>query len=153
MSTTSLRIRVEDNEDLIAARKAAEATGVSLQEVPAEPAGDLDEHVAPIVAVLIGAAVVAGAQMVMDWWERRKGGLVIDMRPDVPDMFYRDRDVPYHFIVTRPADGGKVTMDFRDSPAAAQKWIETLIEAAFKTVGQTADAGKALLDAAKVVVA
>ena len=40
------------------------------------------EVIEPVSAILIGAGVVAGANFVLDWWDRRKGGLVINLRPD-----------------------------------------------------------------------
>ncbi|MDQ1059746.1 DNA-directed RNA polymerase subunit L [Arthrobacter globiformis] len=146
-----MRIKVEDDEDLDAARKAAEATGVSLTEVTAEPTDEFEEQVAPIIAVLIGAGVVAGVKMVLQWWDRRKGGLVIDLRPDVPDIFYRDKDVPYGWVATIPTKGGKVTVDVKDDPDAAETWINKVIEAVFKTVDQVTKAAESVLGASKIV--
>src|SRR5687767_306521 len=108
MSNVELRIKIEDNEDLVAAREAATSQGIALREIPAEPSGELEEQIEPITAVLIGTGVVVGVKMVMDWWERRKGGLVIDLRPDAKDLFYRDEALSYGYVVTLPAGGGEV---------------------------------------------
>ena len=69
----------------------------------------------------------------MDWWERRKGGLVIDLRPDAKDLFYRDDALDYEQVVTLPADGGKVTVEVKDNPDAATTWINKVIEGGFKS--------------------
>ena len=140
MSDRKITISIDDDEDLVAARSAAEHQGVSYQEVTGEPSGDLEELVEPVTAVLIGAGVVAGVKMVMDWWERRKGGLVIDLRPDAKELIRRDRNLSYGFVVTFPPEGGKVTVDVKDVPDAAEKWVAEVINGAFKSVKDVADA-------------
>jgi hypothetical protein len=116
----------------------------------APPSGGLEQQIEPVTAVLIGAGVVAGVKMVMDWWDRRKGGLVVDLRTDAPDMFYRDKDISYGYVVTRPAEGGTVTVDVKDKPDAAEKWVSEVIAGAYKTVTQVAEAAKASVGAERV---
>ena len=95
-----------------------------------------------MTAVLIGAGVVAGIKLLMDWWGRRKGGLVIDLRPDAKDLFYRDDALDYEYVVTLPADGGKVTVEVKDNPDAATTWINKVIEGGFEELHGSRDGGE-----------
>lgn len=153
MDTVRLRLRVEDDDDLAAAYAASSSTDVAVREVTAEPSGGLEQQIEPVTAVLIGAGVVATAKMIMDWWDRRRGGLVIDLRPDQADMFYRDPDVAYGYVVTIPAEGGTVTVDVKDLPDAAEKWIGDVVSSAFSSAAEAAAAAHAALGAERVQVA
>ena len=150
MAAAAISIRIDDDEDLAAAREAAERQGVALEEVTGPPSGGLDSQVDPVTAVLIGAGVVAGIKLLMDWWGRRKGGLVIDLRPDAKDLFYRDDALDYEYVVTLPADGGKVTVEVKDNPDAATTWINKVIEGGFKSFTDLATEAKKAVGADKV---
>ncbi|HOC13957.1 MAG TPA: hypothetical protein PLL50_09485 [Propionicimonas sp.] len=152
MAVDRISIKIEDNDDLTAAYAAASATGVPVQAVTPPPSGDLEAQIEPVTAVLIGAGVVAAVKLILDWWERRKGGLVIDLRKDATDMFYRDKDLTYGFVATIPEKGGKVTVDVKDLPDAATTWINLVITSAFKTVQDAAKAAKAAVGDSKVSV-
>ena len=150
MAEQGIRIRIDDDEDLAVAREAAERQGVGLVEVTGPPSGGLDSQVDPVTAVLIGAGVVAGIKLLMDWWGRRKGGLVIDLRSDAKDLFYRDDALDYEYVVTLPADGGKVTVEVKDNPDAATTWINKVIEGGFKSFTDLATEAKKAVGADKV---
>lgn len=151
-STERLRLRVDDDDDLAAAYAASEGTDVEVREVTAEPSGGLEQQIEPVTAVLIGAGVVAATKMLMDWWDRRRGGLVIDLRPDEPDMFYRDPDIAYGYVVTIPAEGGTVTVDVKNLPDAAEKWVSDVVTSAFTTASEAAAAARAAVGAERVEV-
>lgn len=150
MAETEIRIHIADEEDLIAARKAAAAQGVAIEERTGPPSGDLDPQIEPVTTVLIAAGVIAGVKMLMDWWQRRRGGLVIDLRSDAKDTFYRDAALDYEQIVTYHADGKKVTVDVQDNPDAATEWINKVIESGFKTFTDLVEAAKKTVGADKV---
>lgn len=63
--------------------------------------GDRGEPVT--IAILVGSALAIGA--LMHEFERRKGGQVIDLRPDAPKPAYRDKDLQYGLVMIRSADG------------------------------------------------
>lgn len=143
MSDIQIRLRIEDDDDLAVAEALAEADGIELQQAPAPPGGEIDEQIAPIAAVLIGAGVLAAATFITDWWERRKesrrGGLVIDQRPSAKDDIYRDEDLTYGWVVVYPKDGGEVKVDVKDAPkAAVERWVSEVISGAYKTVNDLA---------------
>jgi hypothetical protein len=99
----------------------------------------------PVTAILISGGVLALGKFALDWWDRLRGGLVIDLRPGAEDNLYRDRDVPVGFVVTFLADG-KVTIDTKDLPKdAAERLLGQIISGAFGTVkaaaGAATDAG------------
>jgi hypothetical protein len=145
-----VRIRIEDDADLDAAHEAASATGVDIQEAPGEPHG-LEEQIAPIAAVLIGAGVAAAAKFVMTWWEKRKGGLVIDLRKDAKDQIYRDKDVPWGFIVVFAVDGGSVKVETKDEPKdAIERLIGDVISGAFDSATAIAKAAQGAVGDDKV---
>ena len=151
--SAALRIRIDDNEDLEAARAAADLHAVELREMTPPPSDELEEHIEAVTAVLIGAGVVAGVKFVMDWWDRRQGGLVIDLRPEALDMFYRDRDLTFGYVVTIPVEGGQVTVDVRKIPDAAETWVTEVVKLGFKTVSDAAQAADTIVGAARVQVA
>lgn len=153
MTQVQLRLRVEEAADLEVAQSFAdeqpdfqvEATG----EAPAGGGGY--EMIEPVSAVLIAAGVAVVAKFVMEWWDKRRGGLVVDMRPDAKDQIYRDKDVPYGFALIFPADGGQVKIETHDMPKdAMQQLIEAVISGAFKTVTELAKAAREALPKASV---
>ncbi|HNV10976.1 MAG TPA: hypothetical protein PKN27_06565 [Propionibacteriaceae bacterium] len=151
MSELQVRIRLDDDESLAAALEVAEANGASAETVAVEGGGGLEAQFAPVAAVLIGAAVVTTVKVVMEWWEKVRGGLVIDQREGVADTIHRDRDVPYGFVVIFPPDGGTVKVEVKDAPKdALNYWISEVISGAFKTVSDLAKAAKDLAGDGKV---
>src|SRR5687767_10890052 len=102
MAETRLRLRIDDNADLEAAKAAQADAGAPVFEVVGGDSDDFEPQIEPVSAILIGTAIAAAAKFVIDWWERRKGGLVIDLRLDASDDLYRDPDVPYGYIVVFP---------------------------------------------------
>lgn len=147
----NLRVRIEEDADLAAAQDAAAGVGVELTEAQAPPGDGLEPEIAPIVAVLVGAGALAGAKFILDWWERRRGGLVIDLRADAADQIYRDKDVPWGYVVHFPADGGEVKVETKDAPKdAVERWISEVISGAFKSATDVAKAAAEALGDDKV---
>jgi hypothetical protein len=141
MEELEIRVGVEDNDDLSAAEDAAAAIGVEITFVQAPPGPDIEPQIAPIVAVAIGAGALAGAKFIVDWWERRKGGLIIDLRPTALDTFRRDRNVPWGYVITFPVQGGEVKVETKDAPKdAVERWISEVIAGAFKSAADVANA-------------
>jgi hypothetical protein len=121
-----LRLRLDDDASLAAALEVAqEVPEASAEIVNAESEGPA-EQIEPVTAILIGAAVLAAAKFIQNWWERARGGLVIDLRATATEQIYRTKKVPYGYVVTLPAAGGTVTIDVKDEPKDS---IERLISA------------------------
>jgi hypothetical protein len=137
----ALRLRIEDEDDLSAAHDSASSVGIQIREAQAPPGPGLEPEIAPIVGVLIGAGALAGAKFILDWWEKRRGGLVIDLRPSATDNIFRDRDVPWGYVVLFPADGGEVKVETKDAPKdTVERWISEVISGTFKSATDLAKA-------------
>lgn len=147
-----LRLRTLDTDDLDAAYGLADdRPEVDLQASSGEPGGGIEGQVAPITAVLIGAGVVAAAKFVLDWWDKRRGGLVIDLRADAGDQIYRNPDLPYGVVVVFAAAGGQVKVQTHDMPRdGMQQLLEAVVGGAFKTVGDLAKLARDQLPKAEV---
>jgi hypothetical protein len=136
MPKMQIRIRIEEAADLEVVQSFAnEQPDLQVEATTGAPSGGIESQIEPVTAVLIAAGAAAVAKFVMDWWEKRRGGLVVDMRPDAKDQIYRDRDVPYGFVLVFPADGGQVKIETRDTPKdATQQLLEAVISGAYNTV-------------------
>ena len=150
--TVEIRIRIDDDDDLTAAHETATSTpGVDIQEAQAPTGDGFEEQIAPIAAVLIGAGVLAAAKFIVDWWEKRKGGLVIDQRPGAADMISRDKDVPWGYVVLFAAEGGEVKVETKDAPKdAVERWISEVISGTLKSVTDIATAAAKSIGGDKV---
>ncbi|KQP49565.1 hypothetical protein [Pseudorhodoferax sp. Leaf274] len=147
-----LRLRTVDTADLDAAYGLAdERPEVDLEASAGEPGGGIEGQVEPITAVLVGAGVVAAAKFVLDWWDKRRGGLVIDQRPAARDQLYRDADVPYGVVVVFAAKGGQVKVQTHDMPKdGMQQLLEAVVSGAYKSVADLAKLAKDTLPQAQV---
>lgn len=122
MAEAWLRVRVDDVDDMDAARDVAEGMpDLDLKTASKAPSGAFEAQVEPVTAVLVGAAVATSVKFLLDWWDRRRGGLVIDQRPGSADDVHRDADVPYGYLVIYPPDGGTVNVETRDMPKDAME--------------------------------
>jgi hypothetical protein len=141
MTNVHIRLRVAEEADLeVAQRLAIEQPDLQVEATAGTPTGDVEGLIAPITAVLIGAAATAAAKFVTDWWEKRRGGLVVDMRPGAKDEIYRNGDVLYGYVLIFPADGGQVKIETRDTPKdAIQQLLEAVISGAYTTVRDLAN--------------
>jgi hypothetical protein len=145
VETTILRVRVDSEEDYVAAAESADATQGATLEAVTQP-GEVEEALAPIVAVLIGVGVLAAGKFTLDWMDRVRGGVVIDRRPTARDLIYRDRDLPYGWVVVLPPDTGKVEIEVKDAP---RDMVERLVS---DVIGGSLDTATTVVDAAKAVV-
>lgn len=152
MTNVKIQIRMEEAADLEAAQRfASNQPELHVEATAGAPTGGIEGLMGPVTAVLIAAGAAAVAKFVMDWWETRRGGLVIDMRPDAKDQIYRNRDVPFGFILIFPADGGQVKIESHDMPKdAAQQLLEAVISGAYKTVIDLAKAAREALPKASI---
>jgi hypothetical protein len=155
MSDVEVRIRIDDDEDLAAAQDLVDQyPNLEMQASSGTPAPGVEGQIEPISAILIGAGVTLVVKFVTDWWEKRRGGLVIDEREGAEDEIYRDRDIPYGYIVIYPPDGGSVKLETKNMPKdAMQQLLESLITGAFKSVSDVASAAREKLSTDKVEVA
>ncbi len=134
MTETRFRLRIDDDADFQAAQSAQQDAGEPTFEVVGGDSDEFAPQIEPVSAILIGTAVAAAAKFVVDWWERRKGGLVIDQRANATDDLYRDPDVPYGYIVVFPVDGGSVKIETRDAPKdSIQQLLESVLGGTAKT--------------------
>lgn len=154
MSETQIRIRIEDQEDLDAAYELADQyPQLSLRERTRTPAAGVESLVEPVTAVLIAAGVTLVAKYISDWWDKRRGGLVLDQREDAEDQIYRDKDLPFGYIVIYPADGGEVKLETKDSPKdSIHQLLESVIGGVFKSVTDIAKAASEAVGKEKVEV-
>ena len=155
MTNVKIQIRMEEAADLEAAQRfAGKQPEIQLEATAGAPRGGIEGLMEPVTAVLIAAGAAAVAKFVMDWWETRRGGLVIDMRLNAKDQIYRNRDVPYGFILIFPADGGQVKIETHDMPKdATQQLLEAVISGAYKTVTDLANAAREALPKASIEAA
>lgn len=146
MPELELRIRLDDDDDLRAARDTAKAQSeVDFREIvpPLKP-----EVIEPVSATIVG---ILAAKFVIDWWDRRKGGLVIDLRPDVEDEIYRDPDLPFGYVIIFAPEGGKVTVEVKDAPKDAwERLLKDVIGGAFDSVSAVAEAAGKVVGTDKV---
>jgi hypothetical protein len=154
MTDIQLRLRIEESDDLDAAQAVADAGADVEMTAEFPPSGEeVTAQVEPVTAVLLAAGVAAVAKFVLDWWERRKGGLVIDQREGAEDEIRRDRGVPFGYVLVFPADGGNVKIETVDLPKdAIHQLLETVIGGAFTTVADLAEAATKAAGADKVTV-
>lgn len=144
----TVRIRVEDEEDLEIVRSAASKSGIQLKEPTRVSV------VEPITFVLAVGGVIALGTFVLDMWERlrqkRKGAVVVDLREGAKDQLYRDSDLPYGYVVTFLADG-KVTIEIKDSPKDhSAQLVGEIVSGAYKTVKDLAEAAAKVVGGDKV---
>lgn len=151
MEVEAIRVRADDADDLAQARASAQVAAVEYRDLrPPPPTGDFQRRVEPVSAILIGGAVVAVGKFVVDWWERRKGGLVIDLRPGSQDDLHRDTEVPFGYVVTFIADG-KVSVDTKDMPKdAMERLLGEIVSGAFASAKAVAEAAGRAAGAGKV---
>ena len=147
-----LRVRIDDEDDLAAAHAAAEdaETEVSIEE-GSDDSGGLSPDIEPITCVLVGGAVMMTAKFLTDWWEKRRGGLVIDLRPEAKDQVARDKDVPWGLILVFPAQGGEVKIETKEQPKdATERLLGQIVSGAYDTVGTLAEIAAKTVGADKV---
>ena len=150
-----LRIRVAGDEDLEAAESiAGESTNLRMRASMGAPSEGFEGQVEPVTLILIAAGVTAVVKFVMDWWDRRRGGLVIDQRPGRADDIYRDPDVSFGFVLVFPPDGGTVKLETRDAPKdAMERLLGMVISGGMNTFADVTKAATEALGGAKVQAA
>lgn len=155
MASVQIRARVEEAADLEAAMSLAnEQPDIQIEATAGSPKGGIEAQMEPVTAVLIAAGAAAVAKFVMDWWEKRQGGLVVDMRPEAKDQIYRDQNLPYGFVVIFPPEGGQVKIETHDMPKdATQQLLEAVISGSYKTVLELAQAARDALPNASILEA
>jgi hypothetical protein len=107
------------SEELPAAREAAAEHRVETREMPATGM----DPVSAVALLLIGSAL--GVSMVQRAIDARRGGQVIDLRPDAGRSFYRDRNVVYGLVVVIGADGS-VTVEVKEPDGNFREIIDAV---------------------------
>lgn len=153
-ATVHLRLRTVDTDDLDAAYGlAADRPEIDLEASAGEPGGGIEGQVEPIGAVLIGAGVAAACRFVLDWWDKRRGGLVIDQRPSARDQLYRDADAPHGVVVVFAAAGGQVKLQTHGQPRdGVQQLLEAVVGGADESVADLAKLARDTLPQAEIEV-
>lgn len=121
-------MRFGDPED----RQAAVEVFQSAPDVTIETdrRGLQPQAVDPVSAVLIAAGVLATAKFVADWWERRRGGLIIVLNRDSGPDISRHNSLPYGYVLITSPDGA-TELTVRDAPKdATERLLAQVIESA-----------------------
>ena len=149
MERTTLRVKLFDDVERRQVYESVNASNAEMTEQRARSAdgGPEPEVIEPVTAMLIAGGVVAVAKFVSDWIERRRGGLVLDLRPGTEHEIRRDPEVPFGFIVVIQSDGA-VKIDVKDAPKdAMERLLSQIIDKTFSTAAAIAKAaGKELGD-------
>ena len=125
----------EEYDELQALTDQDESLSMSIEE-ELEP--QLIDGVTP---VLIAGAVLAVTKVIMDWFDKRRGGTIID-RAVEPMLIQRSRGVPWGMVVIIASDG-KVTVEVKDAPTdALERWVKEFLKL-------PSDAGAAVINALK----
>jgi hypothetical protein len=155
MTQISLRVKMDDEDDLAAAREAAaNAPEIIYQEQIESPREDDEDALSPLVepvsCILIAGGVIAAVSYIRDWLDKRKGGLVVDQRPGAEYPIARTRNLPWGYVLVYPPDGGEVKIDTKDAPK--DEWERLLTSIISIAEPGAATAGKAVkaLGAGKV---
>jgi hypothetical protein len=109
---------------------------------------DEPEGIAPllIVAVIGGAAFVGGTiDYIID---RRRGGMVIDLREGAPRREYRSKEVRYGLVVIYAADG-TVKVEVHEPKGFFGQVVDSVLDA---LKGIVTDSANAIADAAQRAV-
>lgn len=151
MEAVNLRIRIEDEADYDAAAEVVEGAQGATLEVVTQGGAEAEVAIAPVIAVLVGVGILGAGKFILDLIDRMRGGVVIDQRPDAVDDIYRDKALPFGWVVVRPSDGGKVEIEVKDAPKdMVERLLADLVGGVLKTASSVADAAKAVVGAAKV---
>jgi hypothetical protein len=106
-------------EDLPAVRETAADHQVEVRELPATGM----DPVSAVALVLIGSALAVS--MVERAIDARRGGQVIDLRPDASKHFYRTRGVVYGLVVVIGSDG-TVTVEVKEPDGNFREVIDAV---------------------------
>jgi hypothetical protein len=128
------RIELLDEEELNDAIQSASSVGVDLRVEP-KP-----EVIEPISWILIGGAAIAAGKFLFDLFDKLKGGVLIDLRPNASKLVCRDKDIPFGWATVIAADGS-VKIEIHDAPKdAAERLLSEIVDGAFSTAKQVASA-------------
>jgi hypothetical protein len=127
-------------DDLVAIGQSAAKHGVIQEAVDESTAEQLEIGI--LAAVLLIGVGLAVSRVIVDLWERWRGGLEIDLTKQ-PTKISRNHEIPMGYIVTLMANG-KVQIEVKDEPKDS---IERLTEAILKLpVAATVDTAKEVID-------
>lgn len=117
-----------DVADLASVEELAAIEGVTIERVVTR---GLDP-ITGTTLLLIGTTAAVGAVVYM--LERRKGGQVIDLRPGVTDLLYRDKSLMYGLVVIITADGS-VSVEVKEPKGLLGQVVSELISATAEIAG------------------
>ncbi len=89
------------------------------------PSDELESQVEPITCMMIGGGALITAKFLTDWWDRRRGGLIIERAEDGTFQVRRSGEVPYGYVIVLPQGGGEVEIHVKDSPRDATERLLT----------------------------
>jgi len=138
-----LRLVIEDDEDL----EAATLLAWDIHDLTVEATGQADDgrfhtQFEPITTLAVLGTVTIAAKFVLDWWEKRKGGLVLDQRPEKIEI-HRDKALPWGYVVIYAKDGNSVQVDTKDMPKdSLQQFLDSIIGGLVKSASDIAEVAK-----------
>lgn len=106
------------------------------------------ENLEPFTTMILVGTIFTLAGVVLKWINGRgRGGLVVDLRPDVPDPIYRDKDMDFgQVIIICPTTDGKdikVSVETydpdNDFTKVGKAILEKLAEGATKSIESITD--------------
>jgi hypothetical protein len=111
---------VVDPSEVSAITALATANGVEVEQVPQRGI----EPVTSVTLLLVGTAAAVNTVHHI-FFEQRKGGQVIDLRPGAPEPFYRTKKVTYGMVIIFAVDG-EVNVTVKEPDGVFGKVISTL---------------------------
>ena len=138
MAEQKLEVRVHPGDEVTADYISAELPKYGLQRPPPEDFGE--QAFDPVTAMVVVGGVTALAHLVVSLIDRWRGGTVVDLTGDRPDV-HRENDLPLGWMLVLAKDG-EVKLETKDIP---RDGLERIVE---KVLQLGKDVGTAAVEAA-----
>jgi hypothetical protein len=131
MSQIVVKIEEDEEEGAIELLNAVNGILIETRTRGGRDIGGPRKEFDTVRAILIGGGALAIAKFITEGWDRRKGGVVVDLRPGAEAEIRRSKDVPFGWILIFPRNDGAVRIEVKDEP---KDWVERILE---KIIGGT----------------
>lgn len=138
MAKQELEIRVQLSDEVTADYLSAEIPKHNLQPAASDEFGDL--AIDPLTAMVVVGGVTALAHLIVSLIDRWRGGTVVDLTGDKPDV-RRDNALPLGWMLILAKDG-EVKLETKDLP---RDGLERIVE---KVLQLGKDVGTAAIETA-----